>query len=121
MIILAGMLVALTGQAPAASAAPVVPPPENQIAAAVLAAPEDRRTGATVLGYDAAGAVVTLRAGVNDIVCLADDPKEAEFSVACYHKDLEPFMTRGRELAAKGVNGKQREETRWKEIESRTS
>ncbi len=118
MIILAGMLVALTGQAPAASAAPAVPPPENQIAAAVLAAPEDRRTGATVLGYDAAGAVVTLRAGVNDIVCLADDPKEAEFSVACYHKDLEPFMARGRELAAKGVKGKQREETRWKEIES---
>ena len=27
-------------------------------------------------------------------------------------------MARGRELAAKGVKGKQREETRWKEIES---
>ena len=63
--------------------------------------------GATVLGYDAAGAVVTLRAGVNDIVCLADDPKEAAFSVACYHKDLEPFMARGRELVAKGVKGKE--------------
>ncbi len=61
---------------------------------------------------------VTLRAGANDIICLADDPKEAAFSVACYHKDLEPFMARGRELAAKGVTGKEREETRWKEIES---
>jgi len=119
MIMLAAVLVAgLTGQAPAAPAAPVVLPPESQIAAAVQAAPEDRRMGATVLGYDAAGTVVTLRAGVNDIVCLADDPKEAAFSVACYHKDLEPFMARGRELAAKGVKGKEREETRWKEIES---
>ena len=119
MITLAAVLVAgLTRQVPAAPATPVVPPPEHQIAAAVLAAPEDRRMGATVLGYDATGAVVTLRAGVNDIVCLADDPKETAFSVACYHKDLEPFMARGRDLVAKGVKGKEREETRWKEIES---
>jgi hypothetical protein len=119
MMMLAAVLVAvLEGQAPAAPAAPVVLPPASQIAAAVQAAPEDRRAGATVLGYDAAGALVTLRAGTNDIVCLADDPKEAAFSVACYHKDLEPFMARGRELVAKGIKGKEREETRWKEIES---
>ena len=119
MTMLIAVLVAgLTGQVPAAPTAPVVLPPDSQIAAAVQAAPEERRAGATVLGYDAAGALVTLRAGANDIVCLADDPKEAAFSVACYHKDLEPFMARGRELAAKGVKGKEREETRWKEIES---
>jgi hypothetical protein len=107
----------LTAQAPAAPT-PAVLPAESQIAAAVQAAPEDRRMGATVLGYDASGALVTLRPGTNDIVCLADDPKDAAFSVACYHKDLEPFMARGRELAGKGVTGKEREETRWKEIES---
>ena len=119
MITLVAMLVAgLTGQAPAAPAAPVVLPPASQIAAAVQAAPEDRRAGATVLGYDAAGALTTLRAGANDIVCLADDPKEAAFSVACYHKDLEPFMARGRELLANGIKSKEREEVRWKEIES---
>ena len=94
------------------------PAPDVQIAAAVQAAPEDRRAAATVLGYDAAGALVTLRQGTNDIVCLADNPKDANFSVACYHKDLEPFMARGRELLAKGVTSKEREETRWKEIES---
>lgn len=106
----------LTGQTPAAPL--VVLPPDNQIAAAVQAAPEDRRAGASVLGYDAAGAVVTLRAGTNDIVCLADDPKDAAFSVACYHKDLEPFMARGRQLLAQGIKSKEREDTRWKEIES---
>jgi hypothetical protein len=111
--------VALLEQDPAAApTAPVILPAESQIAAAVQAAPEDRRMGATVLGYDAAGALVTLRPGVNDIVCLADDPKDAAFSVACYHKDLEPFMARGRALAAKGVNGNEPEETRGKEIES---
>ena len=111
--------VVLLEQAPAAApAAPVILPPESQIAAAVQAAPEDRRAGATVLGYDAAGALVTLRAGVNDIVCLADDPKDAAFSVACYHKDLEPFMARGRALLAQGIKSKEREDARWKEIES---
>ena len=119
MTMLGSVLVAaLSGQAPAAPAAPVVLPADSQIAAAVQAAPEDRRTGATVLGYDASGALVTLRAGTNDIVCLADDPKDASFSVACYHKDLEPFMARGRDLIAKGIKSKEREEVRWKEIES---
>lgn len=119
MTMLGSLLVAaLSAQAPAAPAAPVVLPAESQIAAAVQAAPEDRRTGATVLGYDASGALVTLRAGTNDIVCLADNPKDASFSVACYHKDLEPFMARGRELIAKGITSKEREEVRWKEIES---
>jgi hypothetical protein len=36
------------------------------------------------------------------MICLADDPSEAEFHVACYHRDLEPFMARGRELRAQG-------------------
>jgi hypothetical protein len=95
-----------------------VPPPESQIAAAVLAAPLERRSAATVLGYDARGVLVTLRQGSNDLVCLADDPRDKAFSVACYHKDLEPFMARGRELVAQGITGQQREELRWKEIET---
>ena len=97
-----------------------VPPPDAQIAAAVLAAPADRRAAATVLGYDTKGTLVTLRKGTNDQVCLADDPRDKAFSVACYHKDLEPFMARGRELVAQGVKGSAREETRWKEIEAGT-
>lgn len=97
------------------------PPPDVQIAGAVLAAPEDRRAGAMVQGFDASGKVVTLRPGTNDVVCLADNPAVEGFNVACYHKDLEPFMARGRELAAQGVtDDKVRQATRFKEIEAGT-
>jgi hypothetical protein len=113
---LALLVVSVAGQAPAAALR--VPPPETQIAAAVQAAPEDRRAAAAVLGYDPTGQLVTLRAGTNDLVCLADDPRDEAFSVACYHKDLEPFMARGRELRAQGVtDNKVRAQTRFKEIE----
>ena len=78
------------------------PSVEWQIKTAVLAAPAADRAAATVLGYDASGAVVTLRKGTNAFVCLADNPKQKGFSVACYHKDLEPFMARGRALMAEG-------------------
>ena len=93
-----------------------VPAPEVQIAAAVLAAPEDLRSGAAVLGYNEQMQLVTLREGKNEMVCLANDPAKTSFSVACYHRDLEPFMARGRELTAKKVSGKDRNEVRWKEI-----
>ncbi len=92
-----------------------VAPAADQIAASILAAPKERRADATVLGYNDKGEVVTLRKGTNDLVCLADDPSDKNFSLACYHKDLEPFMARGRELAAK-YKGKERHEERWKEV-----
>jgi hypothetical protein len=94
-----------------------VAPPADQISSAILAAPKERRADATVLGYTASGELTTLRKGTNDLVCLASDPKQKAFSVACYHKDLEPFMARGRELDAQGVKGKARHEQRWKEVE----
>lgn len=107
--------------APAATAAQTVPPPEVQIAGAVQAAPEDRRAGAMVLGFDGSGTMVTLRQGTNDMVCLADNPANEGFNVACYHKDLDPFMARGRELIAQGVtDDKVRQATRFKEIEAGT-
>jgi hypothetical protein len=81
--------------APERSAAINVAPPADQIAAAILAAPKERRSAATVLGYNAAGKLVTLRKGTDDLICLATDPGEKAFSVACYHKDLEPFMAHG--------------------------
>jgi hypothetical protein len=79
-----------------------VPSAEIQIKTAVLAAPEDKRAGAMVYGYDAKGEFIVLRKGTNEIVCLADNVKQDGFSVSCYHKDLEPFMARGRELKAAG-------------------
>jgi len=95
------------------AAAQSAPSADVQIAGAVQAAPEDRRSGAAVLGYDAAGKFGSLRAGTNDLVCLADDPKTEGFNVACYQRDLDPFMARGRELTAQGItNDNVRDETR---------
>lgn len=93
-----------------------VAPKEDQINSAILAAPKERRAGAAVLGYNEKGEVVTLRAGTNDLICLADDPAVKGLSVACYHKDLEPFMARGREMNAQ-YKGKERHEQRWKEVD----
>ena len=89
----------------------------DQIAATRLAAPEDRRSDATVLGYNPDGKVVTLRKGTNDLICLADTPGDEGFSAACYHKDLEPFMARGRELGDQGLKDDERHEVRWKDVD----
>jgi hypothetical protein len=93
-----------------------VPPVEDQIGAAVLAAPEEYRADATVMGYDRPGSVVQLREGTNEFVCLADNPEEEGFSVACYHKDLETYMARGRELRAEGVGLAENLATREQEV-----
>jgi hypothetical protein len=79
---------------PARAQAPSV---EQQIAGAVLAAPDSMRGGAAVLGYQG-GELVEIRKGTNELICLADDPATERFQVACYQKALEPFMARGREL-----------------------
>jgi len=98
------ILIAASGLlAGAASAAAQQPGPGLQIAGALSAVPEDRREGATVLGYSPAGELVTLREGSNELLCLADKPGDERFHVACYHRSLEPYMKRGRALRAEGV------------------
>jgi len=99
------------------SAAADVPSAQVQIAGAVLAAPAELRDGAAVLGYDAQGGRVMIREGKNEMICLASDPTKTAFNVACYHKDLEPFMARGRELLAQKITGPKRNEIRFKEVE----
>ncbi len=93
-----------------------IPDQEQQIAAAVMAAPEDMREGARVLGYDADGNLVELRPGTNEMICVADDPNREGFSTASYHQDLEPFMQRGRELRAQGVDGQELFDQREAEV-----
>ncbi len=105
----------------AAVAQPTIPAPDAQIAGAVQAAPADQRASATVIGFGADGKHTTLRTGTGFLVCLADDPRQDGFSVACYHKDLEPFMARGRALAAAGTKGRgPAEDVRYKEIAAGT-
>ena len=101
----------------AMAAAAEVPSAQVQIAGAVLAAPTELRESAAVLGYDAKGAMVKIREGKGEMICLATDPAKTAFNVACYHKDLEPFMARGRELLQQKVTGAKRNEIRNKEVE----
>lgn len=95
-----------------------IPSKEDQVAAAVMAAPEEFRKEATVLGYNSDGELVTLRSGTNVMICLADDPGKPGFSAAAYHKDLEPFMARGRELRAEGKTNKEIFQIREEEVKN---
>ena len=84
-----------------------IPSNDVQIKTALLAAPADKRANAMVYGYNQKGDLVVLRKGTNEMVCLGDDPKKPGLNVSCYHKDLEPFMARGRELSAQGKTFKE--------------
>jgi len=101
-LLMAGAAVALSAAALQAQA--TVNPPAVQIAAAISALPAEFRDSATVLGYTAEKpGLVTLRQGSGPYICLADDPSDERFHVACYHQSLEPFMARGRVLRAQKV------------------
>ena len=100
------------------STAQSVPDKDRQVFQALLAAPMDKRANATVLGYDDLSQVVTLREGSNEFICLAKDPAATKFSVACYHKDLDPFMARGRELKSQGLDFKSIFDIREKEVKA---
>lgn len=107
----------LSAQSAAAAGAATPAPEAQQIAAAVLPLPDEFRAGATVLGYRSGSAeLVRLRQGTGPFVCLATNPAEPRFHVACYHKSLEPFMARGRELRAQGVASSQVDTVRFAEI-----
>lgn len=96
LLVLQGCLTAALAQTT------TVPSPDMQIKTALLAAPADKRDGAMVYGYSPKNEFVVLRKGTNELVCLADDPTQKGLSVSCYHKDLEPFMERGRVLKKDG-------------------
>ena len=95
-----------------------IPPNEIQIKTAVLPAPEEKKDGAMVYGYNSSGELVVLRKGTNNLVCIGDNPSKDGINVACYSKKLEPFMARGRELSAKDLSGEEREKIRAKEVAS---
>jgi hypothetical protein len=113
--VLSGVVATVAGAQTAAIA-----PAQEQIAAAVLPLPADARATATVLGYGSDGKLTVLRKGSGSMTCLADDPKAAQFHVACYHDSMEPFMFRGRELRASGVTGTQVDSVRFREAKAGT-
>ena len=109
-ILLSGGLASVAAQ-PVASA-------ETQIAHALVPLPQDMREGVRVLGYDDARELVVLRDGQGGMVCVADRPGDDRYSGVCYHESLEPFMTRGRQLRAEGVEGADVLERRHEEMDA---
>lgn len=95
-----------------------IPPKEWQIKTAIMAIPTDYQDGAKVYGYDSEGNFVTLQKGTNDYIAIADKPGDDHFSTAAYHKDLEPFMARGRALRAEGKDGNEIFEIRENEVKA---
>ena len=93
---------------------------ESQIKMAVMAGPDDLRAEATVLGYNEKGELTTLREGTNELVCMSNNPAEPNFQTVCYHKDLEPFMARGRELRAAGKGRQEIFDMREEEVKAGT-
>ena len=99
-----------------AAAAQEIPSEAEQIAAAVLPLPVAQRAGAGVMGYRTTGKLEVLRQARNGMRCLADDPSDDEFHVACYSTSMEPFMARGRALRAAGTKGTQVDTVRFAEV-----
>ena len=66
---------------------------------AVSALPEADRAAASVLGYRTPGKLEVIREGSNQYICLQVGADGDSFQASCYHRGLEPFMARGRELA----------------------
>jgi len=112
---LPALLLALATTTPLAAQ---VPAAELQIAGAVSALPEGSRANATVRGYSNYHRPAVLRQGSNEMICLADDPAETRWHVACYHQDLDPFMSRGRELEAAGKSRSEIDSIRLAEVQS---
>lgn len=102
-----------------AGAVAQVPAPDRQVEEAVQPLPSELRDGATVLGYRSGeDGRVTLREGEGEMTCLADDPADDRWHVACYHRSLEPFMARGRELRAQGLEDEAVDSARRAEAEA---
>ncbi len=91
---------------------------EQQITAALTAVPEEGKSTAKVYGYNSKNEFVILREGSGDFICIADNPQKDGFEVAAYHISLEPYMSRGRDLATEGKNRQEKEVIRSSEAKS---
>ena len=95
-----------------------IPSTEVQIKTALLAAPDELKEKAMVYGYSDKGDFTVLRQGGNGLICLADDPNSEGLNASCYHKSLDAFMDRGRQLKKEGKNFQQQFDIREAEVKS---
>ena len=90
------------------------------MAAAVSPLPPEYQAGATVLAMDSIGKSRVVKEGDGEMICLEPDTAAKDFHAACYHRSLEPFMARGRELRGAGVQGAEVDSVRFREIRAGT-
>jgi hypothetical protein len=100
------------------SNAQTIPSAQVQIKTALLAAPDELKEKAMIYGYSSKGEFIELRQGSNDLICLADDPNSDGLNASCYHKSLEPFMARGRQLKKEGKTFQQQFDIREAEVKA---
>ena len=91
---------------------------ETQIKMALQFLTDEEQNHAKVLGYNEKNELVVLKDSDGYLTCVADDPQKNGIEVSCYHKDLDDYMQRGRDLRSVGKNGKEIAEIRAKEVES---
>jgi hypothetical protein len=100
----AGATEEMVSSAESASPVEMTAAEKRVIMAAVAPLPEQFRATASVRARtEGSGDLIELRRGDGPYICLADDPTDERFHVACYHASLDPFMARGRELRAQGM------------------
>ncbi len=109
----------LACSAPAAEAQEQARETDPRIAEATLPLPTEMRERAGVIAREG-DRWMTLREGTGSFTCVADEPDDERFHVACYHAALEPYMARGRELRAEGLDTRASIARRWEEIEAGT-
>lgn len=91
---------------------------DARVTAAVAPLPEEFRATATVLVKEPGkSGMTTLRKANGPFICLADEPGDERFHVACYHRNLEAFMARGRELREQKVTNV--DSVRYAEIDAK--
>jgi hypothetical protein len=91
---------------------------EQLVATAPLAVPDGMRGGVEIRAWTEDGKLRVVREGTSSLICLGDRPGDDRFQVVCYHRSLEPFLERGRELRREGVEGMEYQQRRWDEVEA---
>jgi hypothetical protein len=109
------LLVLLTGFTTACAQ---TEPDPHIVAQAISAAPAEKADGAAVYGYAEDGTLELVREGTNDLVCMADNPQRDGFEASCYHESLLPYVARGVELRAGGMDGMSTVSKRAEEVEA---
>ena len=69
------------------------------IKTAVLPLPENLQSEASVMTYTPEGTLRTIRPGTNGFFCIADNPDDQRFSVACHPESMRAYLERRRQLS----------------------